>query len=297
MDKMQLKALAKINLGLDVLRRREDGYHEVRMIMQTVRIFDRIQIVRQEREGIRVRTNLYYLPANENNLVYKAANLLFEEFGLDGGLSIDLKKYIPVAAGMAGGSSDAAAVLYGMNRMYGLGLSQEELMKRGVKIGADVPYCLMRGTALAEGIGEVLSPLPPMPPCNILVAKPGISVSTKFVYENLHANELRADQHPDIDGILEALRRQDLKGMTECMKDGNVLETVTVPAHPVIQKIKDTMEEQGALAALMSGSGPTVFGIFEDRNKARRAMSVLRKNRLAKQLFLTTPYNNRRGTP
>ena len=297
MDKMQLKALAKINLGLDVLRRREDGYHEVRMIMQTVRIFDRIRLMKQERPGIRVRTNLYYLPANENNLVYKAANLLFEEFGLPGGLSIDLKKYIPVAAGMAGGSSDAAAVLYGVNRMYGLGLSQEELMKRGVRIGADVPYCLMRGTALAEGIGEVLSPLPPMPPCNILVAKPGISVSTKFVYENLHANELRADQHPDIDGILEALRRQDLKGMTECMKDGNVLETVTVPAHPVIQKIKDTMEEQGALAALMSGSGPTVFGIFEDRNKARRAMSVLRKNRLAKQLFLTTPYNNRRGTP
>ena len=297
MDKMQLKALAKINLGLDVLRRREDGYHEVRMIMQTVRIFDRLQLMKQERPGIRVRTNLYYLPANENNLVYKAANLLFEEFGLPGGLSIDLKKYIPVAAGMAGGSSDAAAVLYGVNRMYGLGLSQEELMKRGVRIGADVPYCLMRGTALAEGIGEVLSPLPPMPPCNILVAKPGISVSTKFVYENLHANELRADQHPDIDGILEALRRQDLKGMTECLKDGNVLETVTVPAHPVIQKIKDTMEEQGALAALMSGSGPTVFGIFEDRNKARRAMSVLRKNRLAKQLFLTTPYNNRRGTP
>ena len=130
MDKMQLKALAKINLGLDVLRRREDGYHEVRMIMQTVRIFDRIQLVKQERSGIRVRTNLYYLPANENNLVYKAANLLFEEFGLDGGLSIDLKKYIPVAAGMAGGSSDAAAVLYGMNRMYGLGLSQEELGKK-----------------------------------------------------------------------------------------------------------------------------------------------------------------------
>lgn len=292
MDKMQLKALAKINLGLDVLRRREDGYHEVRMIMQTVRIFDRIQIVRQEREGIRVRTNLYYLPANENNLVYKAAKLLFDEFGLRGGLSIDLKKYIPVAAGMAGGSSDAAAILYGMNRMYGLGLTQEELMQRGVKIGADVPYCLMRGTALAEGIGEILSPLPPMPPCNILVAKPGISVSTKFVYENLHANELK--EHPDIDGILAALRRQDLREMAQCMKEGNVLETVTVPAHPVIQKIKDTMEQQGALIALMSGSGPTVFGIFEDRNQARWAMAGIRKERLAKQLFLTTPYNNRR---
>lgn len=294
MDKMQLKALAKINLGLDVLRRREDGYHDVRMIMQTVRIFDRLQLVKQERPGIRVRTNLYYLPVNENNLVYRAAKLLFDEFQIPGGISIDLKKYIPVAAGMAGGSSDAAAVLFGVNRMYGLGLSLEELMKRGVKLGADVPYCLMRGTALAEGIGEVLTPLPPMPPCNILVAKPGISVSTKFVYENLHANDLRAEQHPNIDGILEALRSQDLRDMADRMRDANVLETVTVPTYPVIQKIKETMEEQGAAVALMSGSGPTVFGIYEDRNKARRAMSAIRKARLAKQLFLTTPYNNNR---
>lgn len=292
MDKMQLKALAKINLGLDVLRKREDGYHDVRMIMQTVRIFDRIQLIRQDREGIRVRTNLYYLPANENNLVYKAAKLLFDEFGLPGGILIDLRKYIPVAAGMAGGSSDAAAVLFGVNRMYDLRLSLEQLMERGVKIGADVPYCLMRGTALAEGIGEVLSPLPPMPPCNILVAKPGISVSTKFVYENLHANEL--EHHPDIDGILEGLRRQDIRMMADAMRGGNVLETVTVPAYPVIQKIKDMMEEGGAAVALMSGSGPTVFGIFEDRTQARRAMSALRRARLAGQLFLTTPYNSGR---
>lgn len=292
MDKMQLKALAKINLGLDVLRKREDGYHDVRMIMQTVRIFDRIQLIRQDREGIRVRTNLYYLPANENNLVYKAAKLLFDEFGLPGGILIDLRKYIPVAAGMAGGSSDAAAVLFGVNRMYDLRLSLEQLMERGVKIGADVPYCLMRGTALAEGIGEVLSPLPPMPPCNILVAKPGISVSTKFAYENLHANEL--EHHPDIDGILEGLRRQDIRTMADAMRGGNVLETVTVPAYPVIQKIKDMMEEGGAAIALMSGSGPTVFGIFEDRTQARRTMSALRRARLAGQLFLTTPYNSGR---
>ena len=294
MDKMQLKALAKINLGLDVLRRREDGYHDVRMIMQTVRIFDRLALVKQEKEGIRVRTNLYYLPANENNLVYKAANLLFEEFDIRGGLSIDLKKYIPVAAGMAGGSSDAAAVLYGLNRMYGLGLSQEQLMERGVKIGADVPYCIMRGTALAEGIGEKLTPLPPMPPCNILVAKPGISVSTKYVYENLHANDLKPEQHPDIDGILDALKKQDLRSMAECLRDGNVLETVTAEAYPVISRLKATMEENGAAVALMSGSGPTVFGIYEDRMQARRAMAAIRKSRLAKQLFLTTPYNNNR---
>ena len=294
MDKMQLKALAKINLGLDVLRKREDGYHDVRMIMQTVRIFDRLALVKQDKEGIRVRTNLYYLPANENNLVYKAAHLLFEEFDIRGGLSIDLKKYIPVAAGMAGGSSDAAAVLYGLNRMYGLGLSQEQLMERAVKIGADVPYCIMRGTALAEGIGEKLTPLPPMPPCNILVAKPGISVSTKYVYENLHANDLRPEQHPDIDGILDALKKQDLQGMAEALRNGNVLETVTANAYPVIGKLKETMEENGAAVALMSGSGPTVFGIYEDRMQARRAMAAIRKSRLAKQLFLTTPYNNNR---
>ena len=159
-----LKAYGKINLGLDVLRKREDGYHEVRMIMQTVGLYDRIDMIGRDEPGIKVETNLYYLPENENNLVFKAAKLLCDEFGLPGGISIELKKYIPVAAGMAGGSSDAAAVLFGMNRMYELGLSVEELMQRGVRIGADVPYCIMRGTALAEGIGEVLSPLPPLPP-------------------------------------------------------------------------------------------------------------------------------------
>lgn len=293
MDRMQLKALAKINLGLDVLRRREDGYHEVRMIMQTVHIFDQLQLEKKQDTGISVRTNLYYLPENENNLVYKAAKLLWDEFGLPGGISIQLKKYIPVAAGMAGGSSDAAAVLFGMNRMYDLGLSMEELMQRGVKIGADVPYCIMRGTALAEGIGEILSPLPPMPPCTILVAKPGIGVSTRFVFENLKANEL--ESHPDIDGMLDALKNQDLKALAGHMTLGNVLETVTIPAYPVIQKLKDAMIRGGALATLMSGSGPTVFGIFDSRQAAKRAYGALKRGHLAKQVFLTTPYNIRRN--
>ena len=293
MGRMQLRALAKINLGLDVLRKREDGYHEVRMIMQTVHIFDQLQLEKRQEEGIRVRTNLYYLPENENNLVFKAAKLLWDEFGLPGGISIQLKKYIPVAAGMAGGSSDAAAVLLGMNRMYDLGLSIEELMVRGVRIGADVPYCIMRGTALAEGIGEILSPLPPMPPCTILVAKPGIGVSTRFVFENLKADEL--ERHPDIDGMAEALEKQDLKGLAGFMEAGNVLETVTIPAYPVIRRIKETMLRAGALGALMSGSGPTVFGIFDSRQAAKRAYGILKRGHLAKQIFLTTPYNNRQG--
>ena len=192
---------------------------------------------------------------------------------------------------MAGGSSDAADVLFGINRMYGLGLSTEELMRRGVKIGADVPYCVMRGTALAEGIGEVLTPLPPMPPCCILVAKPGVSVSTRFVYENLQADGLSF--HPDIDGMREALERRDLKGLAARMGQGNVLETVTVPEYPVIQRLKDTMMRCGAQAALMSGSGPTVFGVFESRQAAKKAFAVLKRGHLAKQLFLTTPYNRR----
>lgn len=238
---LSLKAYGKINLGLDVLRRREDGYHDVRMIMQTVGIFDRVDLIRKEEPGIQVETNLYYLPTNENNLVYKAAKLLMDEFQVQEGLLIRLRKFIPVAAGMAGGSSDAAAVLFGVNKMFRLGLTTEDLMERGVKIGADVPYCILRGTALSEGIGEVLTKLPPVPQCQVLVAKPGINVATKFVYENLHANDLKPEQHPDIDGMIQAIQDQDLQGIAG--KLGNVLETVTVKEYPVIQKIKDKMLE------------------------------------------------------
>ena len=289
-----LKAYGKINLGLDVLHRREDGYHDVRMIMQTVGIYDRIDLIYKETPGITVETNLYYLPDNENNLVYKAAKLLMDEFHVQKGVHIRLRKYIPVAAGMAGGSSDAAAVLFGVNKMFSLGLTTEQLMDRGVKIGADVPYCVMRGTALSEGIGEILTPLPVPPQCQVLIAKPGISVSTKFVYENLHANELRPEQHPDIDGMMEAIKRKDLYGIAD--RFGNVLENVTIPAYPVIQEIKDLMLEQGAIGALMSGSGPTVFGLFTNPKAAAKAHEEMRFGagaELAKQVYLTNFYNPR----
>ena len=292
MDKIQLKALAKINLGLDVLRRREDGYHEVKMIMQTIGLHDDLEIRKTKTSGIQVKTNLYYLPTNENNLVYKAAKLLMDEFQIRDGVSIQLKKRIPVAAGMAGGSSDGAAVLWGINQMYGLGLSMQALMERGVRLGADVPYCIQRGTALAEGIGEKLSVLPPMPKCTILIAKPGISVSTKFVYENLHANDLKPEQHPDVDSMIEAMRQKDL-GLL-CSRMGNVLETVTIPNYPVIAEIKEHMMACGAAGAMMSGSGPTVFGIFHSPVQAKAAMKDLKVNGLAKQLYLTTPYNVKR---
>lgn len=294
---LRLKAYGKINLGLDVLRKREDGYHDVRMIMQTVGIFDRIDLIWKPDPGIQVETNLYYLPNNENNLVYKAARLLMDEFHIPHGVMIRLKKFIPVAAGMAGGSSDAAAVLFGVNKMFSLGLSTSDLMERGVKIGADVPFCIMRGTALSEGIGEVLTPLPPVPQCQVLIAKPGISVSTKFVYENLHANDLRPEQHPDIDGIVTAIRQKDLYGIAD--KLGNVLETVTVREYPVIQEIKDKMMEYGAVGSLMSGSGPTVFGLFTSPRAAGEAYEELRfgsASSLAKQVYLTNFYNQKENS-
>lgn len=290
MKDISVKALAKINLGLDVVRRREDGYHEVRMIMQTIHLFDRLEISKNTSGQITMETNLAFLPTNENNLVYKAAKLLTDEFGIKDGVHVWLHKHIPVAAGMAGGSTDAAAVLYGMNRIFDLGLSKEELMERGVKIGADVPYCVMRGTALAEGIGEKLTKLPPMVKCPVLIAKPQINVSTKFVYENL---KLDADtEHPDIDRLVADIRE---KNLTEIAADmGNVLETVTIPAYPVIADIKENMLQNGAVNAMMSGSGPTVFGLFEKEADAVQAYEAMKRSGLAKQIYLTSIYNNAR---
>lgn len=287
MDKIRLRAYGKINLGLDVVRKREDGYHEVRMIMQTVGVHDRLEMIKTATPGIVISTNLSYLPVNENNLVYKAVKLLFDEFAIQEGVRISLHKYIPVAAGMAGGSSDCAAALFGINRLFGLGLSLAELMERGVKLGADVPYCLMRGTALSEGIGEILTRVPAPPKTHVLIAKPSVSVSTKFVYENLRANELTS--HPDIDGMVKALGDKDYEGIVSRL--GNVLETVTIPAYPVIQELKDKIASFGADGVLMSGSGPTVFGLFQDVTKAKKAYAALKKSRLARQLYLTDFYN------
>ena len=290
MKDISVKALAKINLGLDVVRRREDGYHEVRMIMQTIHLFDRLEISKNTSGQITMETNLAFLPTNENNLVCKAAKLLTDEFGIKDGVHVWLHKHIPVAAGMAGGSTDAAAVLYGMNRIFNLGLSKEELMERGVKIGADVPYCVMRGTALAEGIGEKLTKLPPMVKCPVLIAKPQINVSTKFVYENL---KLDADTaHPDIDRLVANIREKNLTKIAADM--GNVLETVTIPAYPVIADIKENMLQNGAVNAMMSGSGPTVFGLFEKEADAVQAYEAMKRSGLAKQIYLTSIYNNAR---
>ena len=280
---MRLKAMAKINLGLDVLGKREDGYHEVRMIMQTIRMYDILDIRKTKRPGIVLTTNLPFIPTDSRNLVYKAAEMLMEEFEIEEGLSIKLRKFIPVAAGMAGGSSDAAAALVGINRLFKLGLSQKELMDRAVNIGADVPYCVMRGTALAEGIGEKLTRITQVPDCFVLIGKPGINVSTKAAYESLQLDKISS--HPDIDGMIGDIERGDLLAMTQKM--GNVFEPGIIEKYPVIGEIKALMESHGALKAMMSGSGPTVFGIFDDREKMEAAAEVLRESRLAKTVFAT----------
>lgn len=287
---IKLKALAKINLGLDVLGRRENGYHDVKMVMQSIYLYDDVTIEKTEEAGIQLVTNLYYLPLDEKNIAYKAAKMLMDEFQIPGGVKIVLYKHIPVAAGMAGGSSNAAAVLVGMNRLFDLKLSQQDLMDRGVHLGADVPYCVMRGTVLAEGIGEILTPLDPMPKCYILIAKPNIGVSTKVVYEKLDSKEI--EDHPDIDAILEGLREQDLRKVA--MNMGNVLERVTVDDYPIIDEIKKVMMDAGALNAMMSGSGPTVFGIFEDKKVAKEALRKMRSSGLSKQIYLVNVHNNRR---
>lgn len=287
MNHIKLKAYAKINLGLDVIRKREDGYHEVRMIMQTINLYDKISLSRIQSNEITVKTNLHYLPTNENNLVYKAAKLLLDEFDIKQGVFINLEKKIPVAAGMAGGSADAAATMVGVNKLFELSLSKQELMERAVKIGADVPYCLLRGTALSEGIGEELTPLPSMPKCHVLIAKPGINVSTKFVYENLNLDKV--ETHPDIDGMIHAIEEKDLYGVTSRLN--NVLETVTIKEYPVIDVIKQEMMKLGALNSIMSGSGPTVFGIFDNYNKASKAFYKLKTSELTKSVHLASLYN------
>lgn len=291
MNTIMLKAYAKINIGLDVLGKREDGYHEVRMIMQTIRLYDKLNMKKLNKDEIVIKTNLAYLPTNKNNLVYRAIQMLKDEFNIKQGVYVELQKHIPVAAGLAGGSSDAAAALIGMNRLFQLKLTTTDLMQRAVKLGADIPYCILGGTALSEGIGEVLTPLAPMPNAYILIAKPPINVSTKYVYENLILDE--KTNHPDIDGIMEAINSKDLCEVTNRLS--NVLESVTIDKYPVIQEIKDTMIEFGAMNALMSGSGPTVFGIFDDLNLAKKAFYQLKVQGKAKQIYLTDIFNRKRG--
>ncbi len=287
MDSIRLKARAKINLSLDVLGKREDGYHDVRMVMQTIGIYDRLIITKIPEDEIRIQSNLFYLPINENNLIYKAAKLLKDEFGFAGGVDVNLNKFIPVAAGMAGGSTDAASTLFGINKIYELGLSQNKLMELGVQIGADVPYCIMRGTALAEGIGEKLSRLKSVPHMWIVIAKPPINISTKLVYERLDMKDIIS--HPNVDKMIQAINKESVGEIAANM--GNVLEHVTIPLYPIIDSIKKDMLSHGAINAMMSGSGPTVFGIFPNERTALNCQAYLKFKKEAKQVYITETFN------
>lgn len=270
MKKVVTKAFAKINLSLDVLRKLENGYHEVQMVMQTVSVFDIVTVTRIS-HGIELSTNLPYLPLDQNNLAYKAAEEFFKYTGISGGVNIDISKRIPVGAGLAGGSSNASAVLKAMNKLFGTGLSLKQLCSIGINIGADVPYCILGGTRLAEGIGEKLSPLPKLPKCSIVLVKPAFSISTKSVYEKI--DSCKDYNRPDTKRLIEGLKDGNLSTITSSM--ANVLEEVSISEHPVLSDVKKELYQLGAIHAQMSGSGPTVFGIFKSTDEAREAKKAL----------------------
>ena len=292
MEKLNYKARAKINLALDVCRRLENGYHEIKTVMQSVNIYDELEFKRRRDPDIILSVDSRYeLGDLGNNLIFRAAKFMKEYYGIRQGIEIHLKKTIPVAAGMAGGSTDAAATMLAMNEMFALKLDKEELMRQGLRLGADIPFCILGGTALAEGVGEKLTPLPAPPRASLLVVKPPIMVSTKRVYETLRVNQIA--KHPDIDGMMAALEQGDIERVANYLE--NVMEAVTVKENSIIAEIKTMMTQQGAYNALMSGSGPSVFGIFAKEEEAQAAAkhirSALKSKKMASQVFVTEFYN------
>ena len=303
MNKLVKKAYAKVNLALDVIRKREDGYHDVCMIMQNLDLYDTLTFTVENintpqktcsseansdnQPQITITTNKEGIPTDERNLIYKAIQLMFDKYDIKAKIHVNLEKNIPVEAGMAGGSTDCAATLHAVNELFNLNLDTQTLMELGVKLGADVPFCVLAKTALSEGIGEVLTPITGLFNCYVLVVKPPIGVSTATVYKNLKINEL--DHHPDVPGMVVALTLSDLEQISSRME--NVLESVTVNLHPEIEQLKTIMKENGALNAIMSGSGPTVFGLFTSKELAENAASVIRERTSYKEIFVTTPIN------
>ncbi|MDE6026372.1 MAG: 4-(cytidine 5'-diphospho)-2-C-methyl-D-erythritol kinase [Lachnospiraceae bacterium] len=293
-------AYAKVNLALDVLGKRPDGYHDVRMIMQNLNIFDELEFTVSEKKSgedfssskaenynIEIETNKPELPTDESNLIYKAILLMFKEYNVSGDVHVKLTKNIPIEAGMAGGSSDCAATLKAINDIFSLNATTDDLMKLGVKLGADVPFCILGKTALSEGIGEILTPVTGLPDCSVLVVKPPIGVSTALIYNNIKCDELTS--RPDTDGMLQALEDHNIIKVASTME--NVMETVTTNLYPEINQIKAAMKKYGALNAIMSGSGPTVFGIFTDSEKAWDAAIHIGELELATDIFVTKPVN------
>lgn len=289
---LRLKARAKINLTLDVTGKREDGYHLIRSIMQTVSLYDGIYMKRIRTNNIIIKTNLPWLPTDNRNLAYRAAELMKTKFDIKDGVYIEIDKRIPVAAGLAGGSADCAAVIVGMNRLFGLGLSLSELESIAFLLGSDIPYCVQRGTMLAEGVGEILTPVKyPCPLCYVVLAKLPVSVSTAMVYRALDWQGLK--NHPDTEGMIQAMAEEDIGKMGGLL--GNVLETVTIPMYPKIAQLKEEMIHLGGEGALMSGSGPTVFGLFREEECAKDAAAAIRKKFGLKEVAATKIYHENSG--
>ena len=283
--KITIKARAKINLGLDIIGKRSDGHHLLRMIMQSVGLHDTLSFEVTKEPRIHLTSDVETVPNDERNLVYKAIRLIRDRYGIEEGVLAHITKKIPVAAGLAGGSADAAAAVEAMDRLFTLKLSGRDKACIGLELGADVPFCLMGGTALAEGIGEELTVLPPLPECFILLVKPDCGISTKDAYAAF--DRVERAEHPDIDGIAGALKERDIEAV--CRRLGNVLEPVSKAAHPEIEDIRQMMLATGASGAMMSGSGPTVFGIFRDKDRAAKALDVFKQGIYGRAAFLTGP--------
>ncbi|GGB12829.1 4-(cytidine 5'-diphospho)-2-C-methyl-D-erythritol kinase [Macrococcus hajekii] len=266
------KAPAKINLTLDTLYKREDGYHEVEMIMTTVDLNDRLTLEKRKDKKIVLKVEHRYVPTDHRNLAYKAAKLMMDRYQIKQGVTITLDKAIPIAAGLAGGSSDAAATLRGMNRLFELGLSLEELSELSAEIGSDIPFCVYGKTALCKGRGEKLTPLPKPPAAWVVLAKPDISVSTADVYGALKVSS--EDKKIPTTQCIEALETGDYQLLINSL--GNTLEKVTIEMHPVIQSLKETMQKAGIDATMMSGSGPTVYGLASKERQAKSVVNALK---------------------
>ena len=278
---MKIKAYAKINISLDIVgKREEDGYHLLKMIMQNIDLYDEISIKKQYGE-ITLSCNKNYVPTDSRNLAYKAAMLFKERYNIKDGVHIDIVKNIPVSAGLAGGSTDGAAVLKLMNKLFEVNASEEELMEIGLKLGADIPYCIKGGTALCEGIGEKITPLKPFKNKILVLVKPAFGVSTKEVYKAFDINKVRV--HPKTESLIEAMEKEDLNYVANNMK--NLLENVTLRKHNILIRIKEEMNRYGAVGSMMSGSGPSVFAFFDDMLKAQKCYEKMKENH--REVFLT----------
>lgn len=291
MKEIKLKARAKINITLDIIGKRDNGYHDVEMIMQTINLFDRLLLRKIKKNKISIKTNLSYLPVDERNLVYKIINYMKETYHIEEGVFVNLYKMIPVAAGLAGGSSDGAQAILGMNQLFDLNLPMDEMLEIGSKFGSDIPYCMIQGTALATGLGEKITLLEDFPEMHVLILKPKFSMSTQVVYQNFELDKVEV--HPKTDLLIEAIKNQDRDLI--CNSLVNVLETVTPKIHPEIDDIKIKVKKLGANGVLMSGSGPTVYALFKNEKTAFNALKQFKKEKTMQFTYLTTIYNRKKG--